>query len=140
MTDGINGDAWIGSLNNSDTGDIIWKRVCTTTVADAPETVVTLNDIAFGMVRYYVMNGMCQITFENFSCNSNIGEKAIISESIPKCSINGYPGVMLYDIENGEACGYVYATAMENNLRYVKHKESSGNSLYGSFSYAVLEE
>ena len=68
LTDTINGNSYIGTFNNSNTIDIVWKKVCTTTVADVGKTSISLIDSTNYEIytnsnyNYYeVINGICYV-------------------------------------------------------------------------------
>ena len=137
LTDIINGNTYIGSLNNSDTGDIVWKRVCTTKVADVPTTVVTTTNTnvntSSGYIRYRVKNGICYVSLHNVV--SIATGKQIISDSLPTPEDVFLYGNSLTGGGDGKNKGYMYVDNGKGKLYIDVNTANVG--LYGGFSYPV---
>ena len=135
LTDIINGNTYIGSLNNSDTGDIVWKRVCTTKVADVAKTAITLSDetnyknSASCESFYIVKNGTCFVTLA-FDCVNPTSDVAI-------CNLPPAYGVVRFSMAHagGAMDGYVLPGGE------LKISGGTANTKYYivSFSYPVAE-
>ena len=116
-----------------------WQRLCTTTVADVPSTVVTTTNTNVntnaGYIRYRVKNGICLVSLYNVVIIAT-GQQ-IISDSLPTPE-----GVVLYggsltSTSTGDVAGYMFVNNGESKL--LINVKNTGVSLYGSFSYPVAE-
>ena len=135
LTDLINGNTYIGSLNNNDTDDIVWQKVCTTKVADVAKTAITLSDetnyknSASCESFYIVKNGTCFVTLA-FDCVSPTSDVAI-------CNLPPAYGVVRFSMARagGAMDGYILPGGE------LKISGGTANTKYYivSFSYPVAE-
>lgn len=135
LTDLINGNTYIGSLNNSDTNDIVWQKVCTTSVEDVPSTpIISENaDITMGSnCVYEVTNGICYVTLWGLVANTQ--GKHIICTSLPKAKT--IMSSMCCYGENGHTGGNVF---ISNKGTLYTEIGITGQPLYGTLSYPVAE-
>ena len=124
--------------SGSDTG---WQRLCTTSVADVPKTIIPCKDVTnfpgidSGECTYYVRNGICYVSLWGISTTTVENDKAIPGAVLPKTA-NGSIGTFL-TAENSvtptifayvQPTGQLTLNVGEANIR-----------CYGSFSYPVAE-
>ena len=117
-----------------DTG---WRRVCTTTVADVPNTVIVSEDIIVNLnsnCYYTVINGVCYVTLWGFTCTG--AGQYVVNSSMPKTKLT-MKGVCTYGSSGYVGgCAYVLHDGKGNNKLYIEVK-STNEPLYGTFSYPV---
>ena len=118
-----------------------WKKLCTTSVADVPKTIIPCKDVTnfpgidSGECTYYVRNGICYVSLWGISTTTVENDKAIPGAVLPKTA-NGSIGTFL-TAENSvtptifayvQPTGQLTLNVGEANIR-----------CYGSFSYPVAE-
>ena len=121
---------------SKDTG---WQRVCSTRVADVPNTVIVSEDIIVKLnsnCYYTVINGVCYVTLWGFTCTG--AGQYVINSSMPKTKLT-MKGVCTYGSSGYVGgCAYILHDGEGNNKLYIEVK-STNEPLYGSLSYPVAE-
>ena len=125
-------------IDTSMTKMLGWQRLCNTTVADVPRTVIVsenTNVILNSKCVYTVVNGVCYVSLWGFQCAS--AGHHVVNSSMPKTRLT-MEGSCTYDT-NGFAggCAYILYDGNGNNTLYVKALATQ--PLYGTFSYPVAE-
>ena len=142
LTDTVGGESWLGSLKNSETDDIVWKRVCTTTVDDVADTTVSTNDVftSTNDILYSVLNGMCTLKFEasglSYTTDINHSWVKVTDDILPRSKMGvKFPLVCM---PSGKAIVCTMDTNNEN-LKVYGIIPSGTTGIYGSISYPVAE-
>ena len=115
-----------------------WKRLCTTSVADVPTTLITSEDTTVTVNQnsvYTVINGICYIQMWGFKVDT-VGQR-VINSSLPKPKTIAQ-GVCSYGSE-GRAGGCIYIYPYDNKGKLYADINITGQSLYSAFSYPVAE-
>ena len=134
LTDVFNGNSYIGTLNNSDTNDIVWKRLCATTVADVSKKNITLSDTTNYSLNngfYSVKNGMCEVQMSVKCITPQTTLTALATLPTPANSTVD----VLFASSNGS---FIQATISNGNL-YFRNGVAGGVYLV-RFVYSVAEE
>ena len=130
---------WFASYNGGKFNG--WQRVCTTTVADVPETTVDLTGTDIhGSIKYMVKSGICYVSAWGASSDTvktaHILVKAdVMPKPIIPCGtalVNGDAG------QNGKLVGQLYVDYNKALSLHI-YSNSLGNVGCGSFSYPVAE-
>ena len=143
LTDTINGNSYIGTLNNSDTSDIVWREVCTTTVADIVNvdvtssfvtTVATINTIA-----YTIKNGICYVRVNNLKPLITCSETIILpKDTLPKASTSFcYANISSWS--EGGLSTILLQPNTNGSLDLWCNSNALNKAHYGMFSYPVAE-
>lgn len=116
-----------------------WRRVCTTSVADVPKTVITSENTNITLNEscvYEVIDGICYVSLWGFQ--STVTGQHIICTSMPKTKMNSQ-GICTYGNSGvGGGCAFTYCDIKRNGKLYVEINVTD-QPLYGSFSYPVAE-
>ena len=118
-----------------------WEKVCTTTVADVPETTVDLTgtDIR-GSIKYMVKSGICYVSaWGVVSDTTKTAHILVKADVMPKPIICCGTVLVNGNAElNGKLVGQLY---IDNNKALSLHiyPDSVGDTGFGSFSYPVAE-
>ena len=119
-----------------DTG---WQRVCTTSVADVPKTLITSEDADINLsinCSYLVVNGICYVSLWSFTANT-IGQH-IVCSSMPKTKATSQ-GMCSYGQSGGiGACAFIFDDGSDKSKLYIE-VNMVNETLYGTFSYPVAE-
>ena len=146
LTDLINGDSYIGTLNGSETNDIVWKRVCTTSVADVPLTRIPTNKNTTnyeivsdnGSSGYIVRDGICAVSL-CIKCNSVSAGWIYCFNAMPRPYLSNGVHFSTSNMYNTDAKP-IFVKVIGNMLQVRQGSVTSGaNSYYISFSYPVAE-
>ena len=119
-----------------DTG---WKRLCTTSVADVPRTVITSENTSITLNQncvYEVINGICYVSLWGFQ--SNITGQYVICNSMPKTKFT-MQGVCCYGSSGDTGASIFITNDGINDTRLFTEIHVIDQKLYGSFSYPVAE-
>lgn len=119
-----------------DTG---WKRLCTTSVADVPRTVIVSenpNIILNSSCVYEVINGICYVALWGFQ--SSITGQYVICNSMPKTKFT-MQGNCCYGSSGDTGASIFITNDGINNTRLFTEIHVIDQQLYGSFSYPVAE-
>ena len=137
-------DIWIGQLKGSDGSDIVWKRLCGTSVADVPRTNVDLNLPFSGTIyqnlSYIVKNGYCTVNI-GFGTTSPINSFnfTVVAENLPKPD----SGSIVFNILNQATSEILPFYTCLNYDRTLSIKLNStlsaGTSCIGCLTYLVAE-
>lgn len=141
-SDLINSDLFVGGFNSSSTGDIVWKRVCTTSVADVPRTIITdklaSTKVSFtnsdSYVSYYVKNGSCYVTIWSMKILEACSVE-VIFEALPKSAV----GVTSPLCNGKESFAQIFISPNSSNIAVNASADLVGKNGYCSFSYPVAE-
>ena len=147
ITNVNNGNSYIGTLNNSDTNDIVWKKLCTTTVADVSETKYSLDTNCDGVYElgdkgtnncwYAIKNGWCVVQFDLRCLQTMAGYKRVFA-SLPKPIATIANVFMSNDIVINEGDKPLIVIVEGDGMM-----KAEGGKLYGryigTFSYPVAE-
>ena len=116
-----------------------WQRVCTTSVADVPRTVITSENTNITLNQncvYEVINGICYVSLWGFQ--SNVTGQHIICTSMPKTKITTQ-GICTYGSSGVSGCSaFIYSDNERNGKLFVEIGVAN-TDLYGYFSYPVIE-
>ena len=126
-----------GSIANVFTVDTGWKKVCTTSVADVPRTVITSENTNITLNQncvYEVINGICYVSLWGFQ--STVTGKHIICASMPKTKVIKQ-SMCCYGSE-GKTGANIFINDGNNGKLYAEINVT-GQPLYGAFSYPVAE-
>ena len=141
LTDLINGNSYIGTLNNSTTDDIVWKRLCTTSVADVPmKFIAAVDDTAnytnhsTNGTKYYVKDGVCEVSLY-IDCTTPSDKVVNVLSGLPKAYTYSYFVIHAW---NAGFSDYVMAEITPTGALNLK-KGTAGGSYLGTFSYMVKE-
>ena len=119
-----------------------WRRICTTSVADVPNTIVSTNDVftSTNDIGYSVSNGMCTLKVEatglSYTTDINHSWTKATDDILPKPKMGvKFPLVCL---PSGKS---VVCTIDRNNknLKVCGTIPSGTTGIYGSVSYPVAE-
>ena len=116
-----------------------WKRVCTTSVADVPKTVITSENTNITLNQscvYEVIDGICYVTLWGF--RSTVTGQHIICTSMPKTKITSQ-GMGTYGTSGvSGCCAFIYSDNKRNSKLFVEISVTD-TDLFCSFSYPVAE-
>ena len=134
-------DTYLGSIKNSDyTGGVVWKKLCTTKVADVPKTRIELPNISpeftTGYIEFEVFNGVCYMALFNLTfVNTSTGNLVVNIPGIPKRKSDGW-----HTITNVVSLKSLVVNIGANGgaIEFYTAREV-GTSYYGTFSYLVAE-
>ena len=137
----ITGELFTGGFNNS-ANDIVWKKVCTTSVPDVPKTTITPTDATYYSISdtngswYMVKNGWCIVNLR-VTCNTvNIDSNNVFFDSIPKSA--GYVDAILFSMSS------TYKQPIQVNIfgnnQLLLRRGEAGIGYIGSFSYPVADD
>ena len=118
-----------------------WQRVCTTTVADVPETTVDLTGTdVHGSIKYMVKSGICYVSaWGVLSSTAKSGHILVKADVMPKPIIScGTVLVAGSAEENGKSVGFLYIDSNKALSLHI-YPNSVGDTGLGSFSYPVAE-
>ena len=142
LTDLINGNSYIGSLNNSTTNDIVWQKVCTARVADEPMKFIAALDDSTNYTshstngtKYYVKDGICEVSLY-IDCTTPSDKVVNVLSGLPKAYTYSYFVIHAW---NAGFSDYVMAEITPTGMLNLK-KGTTGGSYLGTFSYMVKEE
>ena len=111
-----------------------WQRVCTTSVANVPETKLTTNSWVTGSIFYTVKNGICFVRVDGLTSATMSTHSQIIVSGLPKPMYNG----VWYNIAaNLGSYGSLLVKLNDENL--INYIGNDNVPYYGSFSYPVRE-
>ena len=125
--------------SGSDTG---WQRVCTTSVADVPKTIIT-NNLASTKVSlsssdsyatYYVKNGTCYVTIWSMTILAVCSVETIFN-NLPKSEI----GVTCPLCNGEESFAQVFISPNSKVIAFNASATTINKNGYCSFSYPVSE-
>ena len=134
---------YLRKLSNGGTAGVIendtgWQKVCVTSVADVPNTVIVSENTKVKLnsnCYYTVINGVCYVILWGFQSTSE--GKYLVNTSMPKTKLTMH-GVCTYGSNGYEGgCAYVFYDGNGSNKLYIEVKTTE--PLYGSFSYPVAE-
>ena len=134
---------YLRKLSNGGTAGVIendtgWQKVCVTSVADVPNTVIVSENTKVKLnsnCYYTVINGVCYVILWGFICTE--AGKYLVNTSMPKTKLTMH-GVCTYGSNGSEGgCAYVFYDGNGSNKLYIEVKTTE--PLYGSFSYPVAE-
>ena len=120
-----------------------WKRVCTTSVADVPVTIVNLTGTDIhGTVKYMVKSGICYVSAWGVeSDTAKTAYRLVEAGVMPKPIISSGTALVHGDTaQKGKIMGQLYIDnfgALSLHI-YIPNTELTGMG-YGSFSYPVAE-
>ena len=115
-----------------------WQKVCTTKVADVPTTPIVSEDTDVTMNSdciYTVINGICYVTLWGFQ--STATGQHVICRSLPKPKVT-IQSMCCYG-SNGNTGACIFIHGNENNGKLYAEINTTGQQLYGGFSYPVAE-
>ena len=115
-----------------------WQKVCTTKVADVPSTPIVSEDTDVTMNSdciYTVINGICYVTLWGFQ--STATGQHVICRSLPKPKVT-IQSMCCYG-SNGNTGACIFIHGNENNGKLYAEINTTGQQLYGAFSYPVAE-
>ena len=130
---------WVGETKNGVAGSnqpyqVKWQRLCTTSVADVPETKLTLNSWVTGNIFYTVKNGICFVRVDGLTSATMSTHSQIIVSGLPKPMYNG---VWHNIAANSGSYGSMLVKVNDETL--INYIGSDNVPYYGSFSYPVSE-
>lgn len=133
---------WVGETKNGVAGSnqpyqIKWQRLCTTSVADVPRTLITSEDTNITLNTncvYEVIDGICYVSLWGFK--STATGQHVICASMPKTKIVKQ-GMCCYGSEG--KTGATMFVIDSNNGKLFAEINVTGQPLYGAFSYPVAE-
>lgn len=138
ITNLVEGGTYIGTLNNSNTGDIVWKRVCSTSVSDVNNTTITGTSSKYEISNSYysIKNGVCYYMINVIPREISLSWEACCD--MPKASIPSTGGTPPHTDQTLETfCGLQYKISSDGKL-YIAY--GSVGAIYCiSGSYPVLE-
>ena len=119
-----------------------WRKVCTTSVADVPETVINVSTLSSdeakeGEIIYIVKNGICHMTITNLKIkNTDQILKMFPDNTIPKCAIRERWYVLT---DTTDATNNILVSIRQDGSMG-HYKLGNIDKVYsGSFSYPVAE-
>lgn len=118
-----------------------WEKVCTTKIADVPETTVDLTGTDIhGSIKYMVKSGICYVSaWGVLSDTVKTSHILVKADVMPKPIISCGTVLVHGAVElNGKLVGHLY---IDDNKALSLHiyPDSVGNTGFGSFSYPVAE-
>ena len=131
------------SMNYDGTWVSDWKRLCATSVADVPRTIIT-NNLASTKVSlsnsdsyatYYVNNGTCYVTIWSMTILAACSVETIFND-FPKSAI----GVTCPLCNGEESFAQVFISPNSKVIAFNASAATINKSGYCSFSYPVAEE
>ena len=126
-----------------------WQRVCTTSVADVPETVInTFEDETYvkpsnsKVCSYYVVNGYCTVTLETVCLSTTENFVQIIS-GLPKPKTTVYSNATDRTMDTNSGARGLFQLLSNGNLRVVcSYGDTSVTKIrnfYATLSYPVAK-
>ena len=116
-----------------------WRRVCTTSVADVPKTVITSENTNVTLNQrcvYEVIDGICYVSL--WGIRSTVKGQHIICTSMPKTKITTQ-GIGTYGTSGvSGCCAFIYNDNERNGKIFVEIGVTD-TDLFCSFSYPVAE-
>ena len=113
-----------------------WQRVCTTSVADVGDTMISSEDSSItGTMAYLVKNGKCYVTIWGVS-GTTLGNDYIVCSSMPKCRLAS-GSVLCAAGADGSNVAFGHVQSGETSLKINIFKTNI--TFFGSFSYPVAE-
>lgn len=135
---------YIGICSNSSGSDKYdtWRRVCTTSVADVPRTIITdklaSTKVSFtnsdSYVSYYVKNGDCYVTIWSMKILEACSVE-VIFKALPKSAI----GVTRPLCNGKESFAQIFISPNSSNIAVNASADLVGKNGYCSLSYPVAE-
>ena len=127
-------ELYIGQLKGNDGSGLTWRRVCTTSVEDVPETRLTVNSWASGDVRYRVKNGICFVWIHSLKSSTMVTSSQTIVSGLPTPASEEW---------------HTLSAAIQSNHTLLVRVKFDGTLInnggindayyFGSFSYPVAE-
>ena len=131
----ISGIKHIGALYNSSTGDVVWSRVCSTSVEDVPFTELTVNNWAKGSVVYTVKDGICYLWITGLESSTMSQNSQTIVSDLPKPKRGGlWCNIISSDCTKG---GLLVSVSPDGKLQ--NYSGINNTTYFGTFSYPVAE-
>lgn len=135
-------ELYIGQLKGVDGTELTWKRVCTTSVADVPRTIITdklaSTKVSFtnsdSYVSYYVKNGDCYVTIWSMKILEACSVE-VIFKALPKSAI----GVTRPLCNGMDSFAQIFISPNSSDIAVNASANLVGKSGYCSFSYPVAE-
>ena len=118
-----------------------WEKVCTTTVADVPETTVDLTGTDIhGSIKYMVKSGICYVSaWGVLSDTAKAAHILVKADVMPKPIISCGTVLVHGNAElNGKLVGHLYIDYNKALSLHI-YPDSVGQTGFGSFSYPVAE-
>lgn len=113
-----------------------WKRLCTTSVADIPNTPILSehSSVNINSGFYSVKNGICYVSLWGVIF-SEVGLNKLVKQNLPKAAQHVSSPIIAAN-NTGDVIGYAF---IDDGLNLKVHAYQTGLLGYGSFSYPVAE-
>ena len=110
-----------------------WEKVCTTTVADVDNVIITTQNLTAGIVSYFVKNGICYVSISEITPSLNGGSTIITANTLPLPDTKGNNHYTI-----GTTSGAVGLLVINDNGSATFYGQNT-LSYFGTFSYPVAE-
>lgn len=131
--------AYMGQLKGVDGTGLVWKRVCTTNVADVPKTSINLGTtypdlFNSGMLSYVVTNSLCVMTLwaVNFKA---MGKPLNINITVPKSAMESISGIVTNESANA-TIGLINVNSSSTKLQIISSE--TNRSGFATITYPVV--